>query len=155
MTETVPKQIRHRVKTPVGTKSRTKQAMGTECDINAILRRHAAGGGLEHLNTREAYYGDFSDVGDYHTSMNRVKRAEATFAALPAHVRDHCRNDPAELVKMALDPDRVDEMVDLGLLPESDRTPEPKAPTPPQKPQIPKAVSEEEKEPESKIQGGD
>lgn len=140
---------RKRIRTRVGKITRTKQAQAAECDINAIMRRHLAGGGISHLNTREAFYGDFANIEDYQGSMQRIRAAQERFDALPARVRDHCRNDPAELVKMALDPDRVGEMIELGLLPKPKEEKKPEVKTPPSKP------PEERPKGESPVQGGD
>lgn len=132
MPEQTNTKPRSRCRTAVGTVSRTKQAHADQCDINAIMRRHLAGGGVTHLETREAFYGDVSTIGDYQDSVNRVKAAEARFAGLPSAVRKHFRNEPRELVECALDPTRREEMVELGLLPEIPLTPPPsEAETPP------------------------
>jgi len=139
-----------RVRTAVGTTSRTKQSMAAECDMNAIMRRHLAGGGIQHINTREGFYGDFTSIGDYQGAMQRIRAADERFARLPAHVRDHCGNDPAELVRMALDPERRDEMVELGLLQEV----ETEVKTPPSQ-AAPVGAPEPRPSGESPVQGGD
>lgn len=124
--------VHKRVQTAVGTRSMTKQSMAAACDVNAIMRKYLSTGVLEHVKERDPLYGDFTDVEDYHASVNRVRAAQETFDGLPASIRDHCDNDPAELVRMALDPERREEMEELGLLPPR----EPAASSIPQNPPI-------------------
>ncbi len=114
---------RRRVPTDVGERSRTKQSMQEECDINAIMRRYVSTGILEHQAMQAPRYGDFSNADDYLAAVNKVKAAQARFDALPSEVRDHVGNEPAELLRMVYDPERREEMVQLGLLPEPEEDP--------------------------------
>lgn len=94
----------------------TKQSFKDECDINVIMRQYTQTGVLP-APVREAWYGDFSNVGDFQDCQNRVGAAVAAFEALPAEVRAHFENDPAEIVAAFEDPSRVDELVKLGIMP--------------------------------------
>lgn len=123
------------VKTEVGERSRTKQASKDACDINAIMRRYHRTGMVDHLSGRTPIYGDFSEVGDYLDSMERVRAAQDAFDALPSAIRDACGNDPAELLDMATNPARAEEFEALGLEaglvirePEAGPKPEPEVP---------------------------
>lgn len=142
----VPPGYEHRrVRTRVGKTTRTKQADRHECDINAIMARYRKTGELGHQRDLQAVYGDFTSVTDFHGAQNRIRHAQETFDALPAHIRSHCRNDPAELIKMALDPSRVDEMLELGLL-ALDPDAEPSAPPSPPEAENPEPPAEAEPE---------
>lgn len=116
-----------RVRTAVGTRSRTKQSFRSESDINVILAKYRATGVLEHWNRRVPRYGDFSSVPEYREALDRVKAAQQAFDQLPARVRKHCQNDPAELLQLALDPGRREELVALGLVPPGEAAPEPES----------------------------
>lgn len=143
----LPQEYQHRrVRTPVGTETRTKQADRDECNINSIMARYQSTGVLGHQRDVEAVYGDFTSVEDFHGAQNRIREAQETFDALPAHVRRHCRNDPGELVAMALDPERIDEMVELGLLA---RLEEKEPPTPPSPPEAETPEKAAEPEPDT------
>lgn len=131
--ETIPVR---RVRKEVGERSRTKQAMKDACDINAIMRRYHKGGMIDHLSGRTPIYGDFSDVGDYHASMEKVRAAQAAFDALPSAIRDACDNDPAELLDMAMNPERAEEFEALGIeaglvVAQEEAVPEPEPEAPP------------------------
>jgi len=106
-----------RVTTPVGSETKTKQSMAEACDVNAIIRRFKSTGSMEHVREAAGVYGDFANVDEYHHALNRVRRAEEHFEGLSARVREKCGNDPAELVDLYTDPDRYEDLVELGLLP--------------------------------------
>lgn len=116
---------RIRVQTPVGERTRTKQAPKEETDINVIMSRYTETGQAPIPNAAQGVYGDFSGVEDYQTSLNRVYAAQAAYDELPARVRDHTRNDPGDLVDLALNPERADEAQELGILPLDPKRPEP------------------------------
>lgn len=94
---------------------RTKQSHKTECDINNILRRYESTGLITHVNNTVAQYGDFSEVDDYQTSLQKVMDAEGAFLALPSDVRKFFDNDPAKFLDFAGDPNNIETMVELGL----------------------------------------
>lgn len=99
--------------------SLTKQSFKDECDLNLIMKRFKNQNGEEFLNRYRGYlqgdYGDFSDVVDYRTALDRVKRANEAFDGLPAEVRRKFENDPGVFIEFATNPANHDEMVSLGL----------------------------------------
>lgn len=95
----------------------TQQNFKDECDINTIMSKYRENGVLEHVTRFRGQYGELPDEVDYHNSANLVLEAEEMFAALPAKVRNHCDNDPAKFLQMVHDPERRDELEQLGLLP--------------------------------------
>jgi len=124
----------HPVLDPV---SLTHQSMAPECDINTIMRKYERTGVLEHRNTYEGTYGDFSDApSDYHESMNQVLAADEMFETLPAKIRRRFHNDPGVFLDFATNPENQDELIKLGLatarpeplLEPIQPSPEPKAP---------------------------
>lgn len=88
-------------------------------------------GTWDHQAASEGRYGDFENVGDYLTAMDRVSRAQQSFAALPSEVRDHCENDPAVFLEWALDPANAEEMRELGIGELADVMHGPETETPP------------------------
>lgn len=101
--------------TPSG-KSMTKQSEAYDADINVIVGKYLETRDPSILGAREGFYGDVSGVGDYLSCLATVKQAEEAFADLPAKVRDHFKNDPAELIACAFDEGRREELRSLGLL---------------------------------------
>ena len=115
---------RRRVTHPAGGESRTKQADIERTNINKIMRRYANTGTVP-ANMREPWYGDFSNVDDYLTARLRVQEAQDAFEALPADLRKHVDNDPAEFMRLAEDPERREEAIALGLYEAPEPEPEP------------------------------
>jgi len=96
--------------------SRTQQHFRDECDINTILTKFNVTGVLPE-NPLPPRYGDFSDIGDYHSALNAVRLAATEFALLPAALRARFDNDPASLLDfLAVEANRS-EAIDLGLIP--------------------------------------
>lgn len=97
--------------------SLTQQSMMEETDINTIMKRYETTRDLTHLGQIAGIYGDFSDVDDYKTGMDRINNADALFMELPAQVRDRFGNDPAAFVDFATNPENIGEMRKMGLAP--------------------------------------
>lgn len=114
--------------------SRVKQAFAEESDVNAIMKKYLATGIVTHQNLSTPRYGDFSTVDDYLSAVNRVRDAQERFMTLPAEIRDYVDNDPAKLLELVFDPDRVEEARSLGLLGQDEPAPavrsEPESPSP-------------------------
>ncbi len=106
---------RQRVFHPSGGPSLTKQSEAEGADVNFIVAQWLSGG-TPVVNRMQAQYGDFSSGIDYTAAMNAVRDAERDFMALPAAVRSHVDNDPAEFLRLVHDPERRDELEQLGLL---------------------------------------
>lgn len=94
---------------------RTRQSEKDNCDINRIMAKYARTGVLEHVQRYEGRYGDFASAPEYHEACNKVLAANEMFNSLPAAVRNYFDNDPAEFLACAGDPERQDELVELGL----------------------------------------
>lgn len=98
---------------PVG-KSRTKQSMKDECNINFILAKFQKTGVIEHRKTYEGNYGEFAAI-DFHEAMNIVAEAEEMFLTIPAEIRKKFNNDPGEFLKFATNGENIVELRKLGL----------------------------------------
>lgn len=104
-----------RVQKDCGTVSRTKQSFKDECDVNVVMRRFANNGVIPTLNKAQPRYGDFATVGSFLDAQVAVIKATDDFNALPSAVRSACQNDPAKFLEMCADPERQEELVQLGL----------------------------------------
>lgn len=112
-----------------GTISRTKQAFKDECDINKILSKYHKTQLLQHVNTHQGSYGDFSHATDYQTALNAVMDAQNSFMELPASLRKHFNNDPSQFVSFVSDEKNRAQAQELGLIPKP--KPDPNLETPP------------------------
>lgn len=95
--------------------NKTKQAHKEECDISYIMKKFETIGQAPDFRGPGSY-GDFSDVTDYQTSLNRVIDAQEEFMALPAQIRKRFNNDPAELIEFVNSNDNYEEALKLGLI---------------------------------------
>lgn len=94
--------------------SMTQQADAEDSDINVIMRKYNASGMVPGV-LQPGIYGDFSNVGDYKTAVERVNAANEAFMALPADVRDRFGNDPDKFIKFATDEKNLEEIRKMGL----------------------------------------
>lgn len=94
--------------------SRTKQSELEACDINNIMARYATTGVLTHLASGQPLYGDFSEVEDYQTSLNKVMSAEERFNSLPSDIRKKFDYNPQKMVEFILDEKNREECYNLG-----------------------------------------
>lgn len=108
-------RARVRVQTPVGSKSRTIESQSDETDINRIVNRFMKSGTIDHLNSRQATYGDNSAAMDLKASLDAVMIAEDSFGALDAHIRAAANNDPATLLNMLSTEEGVTALQEAGM----------------------------------------
>lgn len=104
-----------RVQKHCGDVSRTHQSFKDECDINVVMRRYANNGQFPNTNPMQPTYGDFTNSTDYLQARLQVGEAMDEFMQLPSAVRAACDNDPAKFLDMCADPERLEELQDLGL----------------------------------------
>ncbi len=92
---------------------RTKQAFLDSTDINKILAKVAQGETVTHLAKHGAVYGDFSDIDDLLTGMNRLKKGRAIFADLPGEIRKEFDQDVGKFFNFVNDPANKDRLEEL------------------------------------------
>lgn len=97
-------------------KAATVQSAKDECDVNQILKRYETTGVLEHTRQFNGQYGDFSEIGDFQSAMQSVQVGREIFDTLPAQMREIFNNDPGNFLDAVVDPDRNQELVELGIL---------------------------------------
>lgn len=95
-------------------KSRTKQSMKKETDINFIVDKYQKTGTLEHLKNYEGTYGEFVEI-DFHQAMNTITKANEMFETLPSNIRAKFENDPGAFLEFATTKENHLAMVELGL----------------------------------------
>lgn len=117
-----------RVQIVTGEDTVVQQQFKKEADINELVRRFGLLGKVPEPVMDPAYYGDVADIPDLRTALDRIRDAEARFAALPSRVRARFHNQPAELFDFLNDASNRAEGVKLGLLTERK---EPAAPVEP------------------------
>lgn len=120
-----------RVAHPAGGKMMTKQAFRDDVDINLIVKRYGQNGMFDHLERREATYGDFSRSTNLHEAMNLVKAAEAEFEELPAEVRTLANNDPVQYYAMLAEEKETQALKRAGMPIDIPDGPDPVVPEPP------------------------
>jgi len=96
-------------------KSRAKQSMKDECDINNILRQYQKTGVIEHIRENQGQYIDLPEVPDYQEAMNIVIAAGEAFDSLPGSVRQRFDNNAEAFLSFMDDEANLDESVELGL----------------------------------------
>lgn len=94
--------------------SLTIQSMAEDADINVIVKRFGISGTLPQ-SVVPPTYADYSDVMDYHTAMNAIRKADEAFMAMPADVRTRFNNDAGYFVDFCSKPENLDELRKLGL----------------------------------------
>ena len=90
------------------------QSARDETDINTIVRRFGLTGELPgDLDMPQS--GDYTGIGDFHSAMNLVVKAQEEFMRVPAVIRARFVNDPQRFSDFFNDPDNQDEAIRLGL----------------------------------------
>lgn len=120
--------------------SMTVQSMSNEADVNQIVARAIKNGFMLDQGAiagRFPIFGDFSEVGDFKSCLDRVIKAQDAFKQLPLEVRDRFNGDPGALIDFLKDPKNDKEALELGLLPQEEydrRYPKPVVPDAPAAP---------------------
>ncbi|WNK12490.1 MAG: internal scaffolding protein [Microvirus sp.] len=93
----------------------TQQQFRDEADINTIVRRFGLTGELP-ADQRAPIFGDFTNVTDFQTAMNAVRKAQEGFDDLPANLRARFNNDPQRMLEFVEDNNNRDEALKLGII---------------------------------------
>lgn len=94
----------------------TKQAFADEVNINKIVAGFEKTGMVNHLNSREPFYGDVSEISQYQDALNIVKEADELFMGMDAKVRERFANDPVKMIEFLQDSANLDEALKLGMV---------------------------------------
>jgi len=103
---------RNRIKTSFkDSVSQTVQEQKDSTDVNKILERFNRTELIDHVNSHEPQYGDFTGY-DFQTNQNKVAEAQSMFNALPAKVRQKFNHNPQEYLNYIADQANIDDMRD-------------------------------------------
>lgn len=108
--------------------TKTKQSFARECDINHLMAKYQKTGLIDHVNKHQGNYSDLTDVPNYHDALNKVISAQNSFDSLPSSLRNKFENDPALFLDFVSDESNKNEMIELGLIPNSVTPVEPSQP---------------------------
>lgn len=109
---------------------KTQQNFKDQVDINRIMKKYEKTGDLPQTASAIPQYGDYSNVTDYKTAVDRVNQAYSTFMELPAHIRAHVNNNPGDFIAFVENPDNIEKMHEFGLLDEESLVFTPDTPIP-------------------------
>lgn len=100
-----------------------------ECDINRIMARARRDRMVPtHLMRGQPRFMDVSEVGDYRSALEHLRRTDEYFRALPAKVREAFDNDPAIFLDAMDSPEGRERLVKAGLM---EAPPKAEEPVPP------------------------
>lgn len=91
------------------------QSAEEESNINTIVRRFGLTGELPN-DVKVPHSGDFTNLPDFHTAMNLVRKTQEEFLRVPADIRARFGNDPQAFMAFVEDEGNRDEARRLGLL---------------------------------------
>ncbi|WNK14181.1 MAG: internal scaffolding protein [Microvirus sp.] len=94
--------------------SLTQQSFKDECDINVIVEQFGITGKLPTAVYMPTF-DDFTEVVDFQTALEQIQRAEASFMAMPANVRERFANDSQKFLEFTSDSRNAEEAKALGL----------------------------------------
>ena len=91
------------------------QSAEEESNINTIVRKFGITGELPN-DVKLPQSGDFTNIPDFHSAMNLIRKTQEEFLRVPAEVRARFGNDPQAFMNFCEDPANRDEAGRLGLL---------------------------------------
>ncbi len=98
-----------------------KQAMKDECDVNLIVRRFDKTGFIGHLAEGIPTFVDASELGDYRSIIDQVRKVDEYFSGLPASVRTEFENDASRFMDFLESGASEEDLMKLGLAVVGDR----------------------------------
>lgn len=85
---------------PGGGESRVQQHFAEDADINVIMRRFKVTGQMP-FGSAQGVYGDFTEITDYESAVEKIRGAHERFMKLPPEVREKFKNDPGVMIRKA------------------------------------------------------
>lgn len=120
--------------------SLTIQSMAEDADINVLMERFRITQRFPD-DPRPIMFGDFTDIVDYRTALDRLAEASDNFMRYPAQFRARFENDPQKFLEFCSDEKNRTEMQALGLLKDPPAGPNgPRGSTSPPVPEQPTAA---------------
>ena len=100
------------------------QSAEEETNINTIVKRFGLTGELPG-DIAMPQSGDFTNIPDFHSAMNLIRKTQEEFMKVPADIRARFGNDPQAFMAFCEDDNNREEARRLGLLKAVDPIPEP------------------------------
>lgn len=91
------------------------QSAEEEANINTIVRRFGLTGQLPD-QVAMPQSGDFTNIPDFHTAMNLIRKTQEEFLRIPADIRARFSNDPQKFMEFFEDEANRVEAGKLGFL---------------------------------------
>lgn len=85
--------------------------------IQNILKKYDKTGVFYHVNQAQASYQDNTPFNEYQDMFDKIKAADANFAALPSHIRAEFNNNTGEFLEFVNNDNNLDKMQEMGLIP--------------------------------------
>lgn len=104
--------------------TRAQQQFAEECDINTIVERFGLTGQLPQ-NAKTPLNGDFVEVQDYQSALNKMIEADKAFMLLPAKIRAEFQNDAGKFVDFVSDEKNIEKAREWGFARPAAKEPEP------------------------------
>lgn len=95
---------------------RARQEFKAECDINTLMKRGEAA--IVPQLRQDGFFADVSQIGDLHDCLEKVRRANEVFGALPAEVRSAFENRPEVFTKAFETPEGIAKLRELKIVAE-------------------------------------
>jgi phage internal scaffolding protein len=95
--------------------SLTQQSHAAAADVRNIIKQYDRTGLIANVNKGIAQYGDYSEVNEYQEALNKVIRADESFAEIPSHIREQFNNNAGLFFDFATDPKNSEKMIEMGL----------------------------------------
>lgn len=95
--------------------SRTRQSEMRSADINLIMAKYQKTGVLPPA-TRQGFFADVSEVGDYREALDRIQRMDNYFLHLDPEVRKQFDNDPAIFLDFVSHDANLPKLEEMGLI---------------------------------------
>lgn len=95
--------------------SLTQQSYKNDAKIQNIIKRYDSTGFFDSINRNAGQYGDFTQVTDLSTAMQKIDDAKNNFMTVPSDIRERFNNDPRQFYDFASDENNFDELIDMGL----------------------------------------
>jgi len=115
------KKVRHRFSeriafiAPWADDDRTQQHFLHQVNVNNIVAKYRKTGIVEHVKRAQARYGDFSELAEFATNMDKVAKAQQGFEALPAAIRNEFKNSIPGFFEYIQDPKNREQCEKWGI----------------------------------------
>jgi len=96
-----PAKHSDRERLDTGPDTMVQQQFREEVDINTIVRRFGLTGDMPVFG-REPMFGDFTEIHDFESAVEKVDKIRESFMTLAPEVRERFQNDPLRMYKAVL-----------------------------------------------------